>query len=152
MVTEQWTVEICKGFLGEFEEEIRRGCVSLKKHKSQGKAVELIVNAVARRITRKTFVNISSKNSASGHLFPALPILWSALVSDTSFCSGPGVACIYGSDLSFRLQYNNGFTLIILGKFYKLTAIGQHSQSCINIINILPHGGEMLSIRQEYCT
>ncbi len=44
--------------------ETVRGCVSLKKYKSQIKAVEMTV--IAMRKTLKTFVWISSKNSASG--------------------------------------------------------------------------------------
>ncbi len=42
-----------------------RGCVSLKKYKSQGKAAEVTVNSKEEK-TLMTFVWISSKNSASG--------------------------------------------------------------------------------------
>jgi hypothetical protein len=42
-----------------------RGCVNLKKLKSQGKAIEETVNS--KEETFKTYVWISSKNSASGH-------------------------------------------------------------------------------------
>jgi hypothetical protein len=47
------------------ELETVRGCVSLKKLKSQGKPGEV----KSRRKTFKTFVWISSKNSASGYIF-----------------------------------------------------------------------------------
>ncbi len=46
--------------------ETVRGCVSSKKDKSHGKAVEVTVNS--KEETLKTFVWISSKNSASGQL------------------------------------------------------------------------------------
>ncbi len=46
--------------------ETVRGCVNLKKYKTQGKAVEVTV--IARRRTLKTFVWISSKNSASAQI------------------------------------------------------------------------------------
>ncbi len=44
-----------------------KGCVNLKKYKSQGKAVEVTVNSKEekRGKTLKTFVWISSKNVAS---------------------------------------------------------------------------------------
>jgi hypothetical protein len=45
-----------------FTVEIVRGCVSLKKEKSQGKAVDVTVNSKEE----KPFVWISSKNLASG--------------------------------------------------------------------------------------
>ncbi len=48
--------------------ETIRGCVSLKKYKSQGKDVEVPVNS------KETFVWISSKNSASGQFFMAATI------------------------------------------------------------------------------
>ncbi len=47
-----------------FTVEIIRGCVSLKKKKSQGKAVEVTVNSKEK--TLKIFVWNLSKNSASG--------------------------------------------------------------------------------------
>ncbi len=52
--------------------ETVRGCVSLKKYKSQGKAVEVAMNR--KEETFKTFVLISCKNLASGkHIFLAEP-------------------------------------------------------------------------------
>jgi hypothetical protein len=44
--------------------ETVRGCVSRKKKNSQGKAAEVTVNSNEEK-TFKTFVRISSKNSAS---------------------------------------------------------------------------------------
>ncbi len=71
---------VCYGFLSGFPlvfltvysnwiVETVRGCMSLKKNKSksQGKAVGRLW--IARRKTLKTFVWISSKNSASGQFF-----------------------------------------------------------------------------------
>jgi hypothetical protein len=57
--------------------ETVRGCVILKKEKSQGKAAEVPVNSKEK--TLKTFVWISSKNSASGRGASALLRVHNAL-------------------------------------------------------------------------
>ncbi len=56
-----------------------RGCVSLKKQKSQGNAVEVTVNSKEENL--KTFVWISSKTLASGKTVLNLYMTTTKLVS-----------------------------------------------------------------------